>query len=51
MKKYYYQVYLLNYSLLHEDEQISIIEGFKDLLNQIRRDIIITCRRKVKEIR
>ncbi len=51
MKRYYYQVYPVNYSLLHEDEQISIIEGFKDLLNQVRRDLIITCRREVKEIR
>ena len=51
MKRYYYQVYPVNYSLLHEDEQISIIEGFKELLNQVRRDLIITCRREVKEIR
>ncbi len=33
MKRYYYKVYPVSYSLLHEDEQISIIEGFKDLLN------------------
>lgn len=38
MKKYYYQIYPVNYTLLYEDEQISIIEGFKELLNQIRRD-------------
>lgn len=31
----------VNYTLLHEDEQISIVEGFKELLNQIRRDIVI----------
>lgn len=51
MKKYYYQVYPVNYTLLHEDEQISIVEGFKDLLNQVRRDLVITCRREEKEIR
>jgi len=51
LKRYYYQVYPVNYSLLHEDEQVSIIERFKELLNQVRRDLVIVCRRETKEIR
>ena len=50
MKKYYYQVYPINYTLLHEDEQESIIEGFKALLNQLRKEITIICRRETREI-
>ena len=51
MRRYYYQVYPVNYMLLHEEEQESIIEAFKSLLNQVRRELIITCRRETREIR
>ena len=51
MRRHYYQAYPVNYMLLHEEEQESVVEAFKSLLNQVRRDLIITCRREVKEIR
>ncbi|MCD6300495.1 MAG: hypothetical protein J7L82_00300 [Staphylothermus sp.] len=50
MRRYYYQVYPVNYMLLHVEEQESIIEAFKFLLNQVRRELIITCRRENREI-
>jgi hypothetical protein len=51
LRRYYYQVYPVNYMLLHEEEQESVIEAFKTLLNQVRRELIITCRRETREIR
>ncbi len=50
MKRYYHQVYPVNYALLHEDEQESIVEEFKSLLNQLRKEITIICHREAKEI-
>lgn len=49
--KAYYQVYPTNYALLHDYGQDSLIESFKKMMNSIENEIVITCRREVKEVR
>lgn len=51
MKTYFYQIYPTNYALLHDYEQDSLIESFKRIMNSIENEVVITCRREVKEVR